>query len=224
LLAFDHGPLGALSIAAHGHADALSVWLHWGGEAIFTGPGTYLYHAGGPCRDALRGTAAHNTLALDAQDQSRIIGPFAWARHARCRRVNAGDDGVEAEHDGYRRRFGLIHRRRVEARKGAIVIEDRLIGVSKRRDLPWSIGVTLGPDVAVEIDGGRARLRTAGGRRLEMVAEDGHGAALAWALRRTPWAPSFAQLRCAPRLCLSALVGVEPLVCRTRISLGADHQ
>ena len=41
LLVMDHGPLGYLSIAAHGHADALSVWLHIDGQPIIVDAGTY---------------------------------------------------------------------------------------------------------------------------------------------------------------------------------------
>jgi len=218
LLAFDHGPLGATSIAAHGHADALSIWLHWGGEAVFADPGTYLYHAGGALRDALRATAAHNTLTLEAQDQSRIIGPFAWAEHARHRLLSADDDGVEAQHDGYRRRFGLLHRRRVQVQDGGVLIEDRLIG--RRRGLDWSIGFTLGPGVAVQIDGGEATLTTAAGRRLQLDASDRNGAALPWSLLQTPFAPAFGQLQSASHLRLTGTVGAAPLVCTTRIRFG----
>ncbi|MFG3757212.1 heparinase II/III-family protein, partial [Klebsiella pneumoniae] len=74
-------PLGYLSIAAHGHADALSLLLHLDGQPVLVDAGTYLYHAGGAVRDRLRGTAAHNTLCLDGADQSQIAGAFNW-RHA----------------------------------------------------------------------------------------------------------------------------------------------
>ena len=33
VLTFDHGPVGYLSIAAHGHADTLAVWLSIGRPA-----------------------------------------------------------------------------------------------------------------------------------------------------------------------------------------------
>src|SRR5207249_554757 len=44
LLLLDHGPLGYLSIAAHGHADCLSLALHFGGQPVLVDPGTYVYH------------------------------------------------------------------------------------------------------------------------------------------------------------------------------------
>jgi hypothetical protein len=40
----DHGPLGFLSVAAHGHADALSLEVRCGGVDVLADPGTYCYH------------------------------------------------------------------------------------------------------------------------------------------------------------------------------------
>ena len=38
VLVFDHGPLGYLSIAAHGHADALALWLSVGNQPLSSTP------------------------------------------------------------------------------------------------------------------------------------------------------------------------------------------
>ena len=220
LLAFDHGPLGHLSIAAHAHADALAVWLHWGGEAVLADPGTHLYHAQDGSRDALRSTRAHNTLTMGDQDQSRIVGPFAWSDHARARLIGASKGEVEAEHDGYRRRFGLIHRRRVELiGDDAIAIEDRLLGRPKMARPPWSLGFTLAPNVAIDLQGSRADLTTSAGRRLSMVAEAADGAPAPWDLVRTPYAPTFGSLQSTLRLERRGRLDETPLVSRIRIIL-----
>jgi hypothetical protein len=218
-LVFDHGPLGYRSIAAHGHADALAVWLHWGAEAVLADPGTHFYHADGPLRDALRGTAAHNTLAVAGENQSRIIGPFAWSRHAHTRLIQAAEDAVEAEQDGYRRRFGVIHRRRVRFEGDVILIEDRLIGRPPRGPLPWSLGFTLAPGVVADVRGPRADLRTPAGRRLSLICETPGGAAAPWRSIRTPYAPSFASLCETTRIERSGILADEPLVSRVRIVL-----
>ena len=82
LLAMDHGYLGYLSIAAHGHADALAVWLHLGDRPVLADAGTYLYHSGGAWRTHFRGTAAHNTLCVEGADQSTMSGHFNWSHQA----------------------------------------------------------------------------------------------------------------------------------------------
>jgi hypothetical protein len=224
LLAFDHGPLGHLSIAAHGHADALAVWLHWGEEAVLIDPGTHLYHAPAVLRDALRGTLAHNTLAIGGEDQSSIIGPFAWSGHARAKLVCATEDAVEAEHDGYRRRYGLIHRRRVTMTGDCILIEDRLLGRAKTPQLSWWSGFTLSPAMMVELRGPCADLTTPAGRRLTLSAEVADGSPIFWDLAPTPYAPSFGSLGSTLRLELGGGLKSQPLVSRIRIVLEGGHQ
>ncbi len=130
-LTFDHGPLGYLSIAAHGHADALAIWLSLDDQPIFVDAGTYLYHSGGAWRDAFRGTRAHNTLCLGGRNQSPIWGPFNWGPPARTRLLEA-QPGAEwrlgAVHDGYVRRFGVRHQRELRATPTGIRLIDSLIG------------------------------------------------------------------------------------------------
>lgn len=106
-LVADAGPLGYLSIAAHGHADALAFTLSVAGNEILIDPGTYAYHTQKRWRDYFRGTSAHNTLRVDYQDQSVPGGNFLWLRHARarCLSFEQAPDGDHwlAKHDGYTR-------------------------------------------------------------------------------------------------------------------------
>src|SRR5260221_679250 len=84
-LVADAGPLGYREIAAHGHADALSFTLSTAGEEFLVDPGTFAYHTKTEWRAYFRGTAAHNTLRVDARDQSQPGGNFMWLRKARAR-------------------------------------------------------------------------------------------------------------------------------------------
>ncbi len=114
---FDAGPLGYPSIAAHGHADALSFCLAIGSEWWVIDPGTYAYHGETLWRNYFRGTSAHNTITVDDQDQSRIGGPFLWLDHAPVKLEGWGRresmQWAAGTHDGYRR-LGIRHRRRLE--------------------------------------------------------------------------------------------------------------
>ena len=60
----DHGPHGFLSIAAHAHADALSIELRCGGVEVLVDPGTYTYQGEAAWRSYFRSTIAHNCLEL----------------------------------------------------------------------------------------------------------------------------------------------------------------
>lgn len=102
----DAGPLGYLGLAAHGHADALSLTLSVGGKPFLVDPGTYAYHTEKKWRDYFRGTSAHNTVRVDRCDQSVSVGNFMWRQHARVYGVETKNsdrmDQLVASHDGYK--------------------------------------------------------------------------------------------------------------------------
>jgi len=117
-LLIDAGPLGYLSLAAHGHADALSFVLNIGEREILVDPGTYAYHTNPAWRRYFRSTCAHNTVCVDDEDQSLQAGNFMWRDHARSRCIEF-DTSPECqrfigEHDGYKRLDDpVVHRREI---------------------------------------------------------------------------------------------------------------
>jgi hypothetical protein len=160
----DSGPHGFLSIAAHAHADALSVELRHGGAEILADPGTYCYHGEPHWRRYFRSTLAHNTLELAGRDQSLAGGPFLWSRHARARLISAetgsGAEVVswEADHDGYRDLVPpATHRRlvRLERARRRLELTDEV--ASEGRHL-FRLAFHFGPSVEVALDGCSARL------------------------------------------------------------------
>jgi hypothetical protein len=172
----DGGPHGFLSIAAHAHADALSVEVRYGGVDILADPGTYCYHGEPSWRSYFRSTIAHNTVELDGQSQSSEGGPFLWLRHANAREIDVADLGDiaewTAEHDGY---LSLDpparHRRSVQLDRASrsVAIVDEIDGGSYDIRLAFH----LGPGVQAELDGACAVLRwpsasTPGSARLEL--------------------------------------------------------
>lgn len=132
-LLVDTGPLGYLSIAAHGHADALSFTLSIGDREILIDPGTYEYHSEPEWRRYFRGTSAHNTVGIDGQDQSVQAGNFMWTHHARARCIEFEVGSVRqrfvGEHYGYDRLADpVIHRREIafDPANQVIEVEDTL--------------------------------------------------------------------------------------------------
>ena len=133
---FDCGELGYLSTAAHGHADALSLWLSVDGRPMLVDPGTYAYQEGYEWRDYFRSTLAHNTITIDGENQSEIQGQFLWGRKAKTqlRKWESNDqyDFAIADHDGYEHK-NVGHQRILfyEKQSDIIVIVDRLEGNSQ---------------------------------------------------------------------------------------------
>jgi Heparinase II/III-like protein/Heparinase II/III N-terminus len=158
----DGGPHGYLSIAAHAHADALSVEVRCAGVDILADPGTYCYHGERAWRSYFRSTIAHNTAELGGRSQSSEGGPFMWVRHARAREIEVIDDGDiarwTAEHDGYASLDPpVVHRRSVllDRASRSIDIIDEFEGGSHGIRLAFH----LGPEVQAELDGSLAILR-----------------------------------------------------------------
>ncbi|MFT6044230.1 MAG: hypothetical protein ACI8TV_001655 [Porticoccaceae bacterium] len=127
-LLIDAGPLGYGGIAAHGHADALSVYLSVAGREILVDPGTYAYHTEKKWRDYFRGTSAHNTIRIDGQDQSQIGGNFMWLAKAESK-LEELENTVDticllASHNGYLRLPNPVsHQREVILDKNTGVYE-----------------------------------------------------------------------------------------------------
>jgi hypothetical protein len=116
---FDCADLGFGPLAAHGHADALSITVRAFGGDLIVDPGTYDYFSFPAWRDHFRGTAMHNTLVIDGEDQSVRLGPFMWGDRATATcvewTVSPTKIRVAGEHDGYTRlRDPVRHRRIVE--------------------------------------------------------------------------------------------------------------
>lgn len=113
---FDAAPLGYLSIAAHGHADALSIILHVDGCPFLVDPGTYAYHTHSDWRYYFTSTLAHNTITIDKKNQATLAGPTLWLNHFDCKVIAATSssekDSVTATHNGYADK-GMSHTRTI---------------------------------------------------------------------------------------------------------------
>ncbi len=128
----DAAPLGYLSIAAHGHADALSFILHLDGVPYLSDMGTYTYHSEPQWRAYFKGTLAHNTIRVDYQDQADNGGPCLWLNHYQTTVEDCRDTETEtvisASHNGYQN-LGVIHHRtyKFEKNLNRLEIIDKII-------------------------------------------------------------------------------------------------
>ncbi len=175
-IVFDCGELGFGPLAAHGHADALSLCLRAGGEDVLVDPGTYDYFTYSALRTYFRSTRAHNTVEVDGVDQSTMLGPFLWGQRARARCLEWDTGGpvvrVCGEHDGYRRLARPVgHRRRVSLApgEGVVVVEDELSGTGRHAvALRWHLGEACR---LLSLEGRRCRVAFPGGL-LEIDVDD----------------------------------------------------
>ncbi|MGZ8997713.1 MAG: heparinase II/III family protein, partial [Allosphingosinicella sp.] len=122
----------------------------------------------------LRTTAAHSTLTLGDRNSTAIHQDGSLGKGVAevelSRDETAGICRVEASHDGYGRRFGLIHERRLQLSPDGSQLdgEDRLLAGGKKRrtdPVPFAVRFHLAPSVEVTAtaDGQGALLRIRGG-------------------------------------------------------------
>jgi uncharacterized heparinase superfamily protein len=123
---------------------------------------------------ALRTTAAHSTLTLGDRNSTAIHEDGSLGKGVAevelARDETAGICRVEASHDGYARRYGLTHERRLVLSPdgGQLDGEDRLIASGRRRrtsPVPFTVRFHLAPavEVTATADGQGALLRIRGG-------------------------------------------------------------
>ncbi len=152
-LHLDAAPLGFLSIAAHGHADALSFVLHVDGQPMIVDAGTYTYHTEPDWRSYFIGTLAHNTIRIDQKDQAQSAGPTMWLNHYEVKVVEQTiDEDIEqvmALHTGYQK-MGVIHQRHVvfDRQQDTFIITDRL-HINKPRSRQLDMPLHLHPEVKI---------------------------------------------------------------------------
>lgn len=178
----DAGFLGYLSIAAHGHADALSFTMSVGGREFLIDPGTFAYHTERKWRNYFRGTSAHNTVRVDGQDQSVIGGNFLWLRHAQAKvsrfECAVETDCLQAEHDGYKRLDDpLVHRRTLQfdhACRRLQVTDDLICEGPHQIEIFWHFAQSCevrhcGQEVIASRDGAQVVLRIPDGMCVNLV-------------------------------------------------------
>lgn len=186
VLLADVGEVGPDYLPGHAHADTLSCELALGGHRVLVNTGVSTYEATAE-RLAQRGTAAHNTVAVDGQDSSEVWSSFRVARRARIieRSVERQPGAVEiiASHDGYVRLPGRVtHGRRWRLEPTRLLVEDSLVGRPKRAVAFWH----LHPAADVRSTGEGAFEGQVAGRRFRITVMGGDAT-----LEDGCWAPEF---------------------------------
>ncbi len=186
----DVGTPPPLPAAGEAQAGCLSFEMSSGARLLFVNggmPGP----AGADWYPAARASASHNTLCLAEKSSSKLV------THRRLEELigappirhpdtvdwyldETGEGTVlEASHDGYLRRFELLHSRRLvlstdgQRLSGCDRLEGQRQTVRLRTDLPFAVHFHLHPDVAswLEADANTVGLKLPDGERWRFVAD-----------------------------------------------------
>lgn len=167
---FDFSPLGYLSMAPHGHLDALHVSLWFRGQPVIIDPGTGAYYADPAARNYLAGWTAHNSPQLKDPPMAfpKRFGTFLWGTpHSVPRFALLGPDTLRAE-------LGLPYGRmirtvRLAAGANSVQIEDRF--VHREGQFPVVTRWKFAPGWLVQnSSAGQFQLASPGGAVLKMAS------------------------------------------------------
>ncbi len=192
ILQLDAAPPPLARHARHGCASTLAFELSQGTHRLVVNCGGAAF-AGGlvPVRieHGLRTTAAHSTLVLGEANSTAVlingklgagVGEVEVDRRTLQAENGATATRLEASHDGYVSRFGLVHHRILILRDdgGELRGEDLLVparGKGKRGKVPYAVRFHLGPGIEVAMgQGGRgATLALPDGGYWQFVAGEG---------------------------------------------------
>lgn len=167
ILIADVGTPPPLEYAGAAHAGSLSFELSIGRQLVLVNGGApgssdaeWLHRA--------RATVSHNTLCIGEKSSSKMVRhpfleelagapPIRYPEDVRytVSDIKGLDAKIEASHDGYARRFGLLHHRELtlSADGRCLTGVDRITGAGKvirlKRDLPFSIHFHLHPEIVM---------------------------------------------------------------------------
>ena len=191
IVIIDVGSPPPLELAGQAHAGCLSFEMSSGRVPMFVNcgaPGS----ADQDWRAAARATANHNTLCVGGRSSSKLVrhdlleslvgaAPIRFPQHvgAKVESLEGEALALEAHHDGYVRKYGVVHRRRlVFDATGALLTGTDSLGPPKGQlrlavDVPVSIHFHLHPDVGCTTSnkGETADILLPNGDRWQMSAE-----------------------------------------------------
>jgi uncharacterized heparinase superfamily protein len=168
VLQFDAAPPPMARHARHGCASTLAFELSHGAQRLVVNCGGAAF-AGGqvPVRieQGLRATAAHSTLVLGDANSTAVlvagklgegVGEVEVDRRTLAAEGGGSATRIEASHDGYVARFGLVHRRILLLRDdgGELRGEDLLVPAGRkgtRGKVPYAVRFHLGPGVEAAV-------------------------------------------------------------------------
>jgi uncharacterized heparinase superfamily protein len=214
ILLVDAGPPPLARMAADGHAGTLSFEMSDGAERLIVNCGGQRGLAmplATALAEGLRTTAAHSTLVIENTNSTRIRDDGALGLGVETvdveSRVSSEGLWLEATHDGYARRFGLLVRRRLWLSpdgldlRGEDALEPAATGAIKRRSArSFDIRFHLGPDIdaTATVDGAGALLKLDSGKLWQMKARGG-----ALTIEPSVWVDPQGQMQKTTQLVLS---------------------
>lgn len=161
IVSLDAAPPPLPGMAHAGSASTLAFELSDGDQRLVVscgGPGLAASKMPTELVEALRSTAAHSTLVVDDSNSTAIMPDGKLGRGVADVAIDRVEDNdasrITASHDGYVRRYGLVHERRLSLGNDGKLLsgEDKLLqrGRKKLKDaVPFALRFHLAPGIEI---------------------------------------------------------------------------
>jgi hypothetical protein len=151
-----------------GHADALHLDLWVAGVNWLRDAGTYSYNAEAYWLSYFPGTASHNTVQFDGEDQMPRLSRFLFGDWLCTERVSdiESHDGALTFEAAYRNRRGHYHRRLLKLSDRGLVVDDDTDGFRDRAVLRWRLKASNWQLVDNELIDGQVRMKVSTDSRI----------------------------------------------------------
>lgn len=121
----DIGSIGPSYIPGHAHADTFNFELYINEAPFIVDTGLSTYNTGGT-RDSERSTNAHNTVEVNGDNSSEVWGGFRVADRANVNRLIDKKANIKALHNGYNKKYSVMHTREWKFEDSKVIIFDTL--------------------------------------------------------------------------------------------------
>ncbi len=121
----DVGNIGPDYIPGHAHADTFNFELCIDKQPIVVDTGISTYEAN-ERRTIERSTTSHNTVEINKTSQSEVWGGFRVANRAYATKIQETTHGIKATHNGYEKKYTLLHEREFVFDRNTLEIVDTI--------------------------------------------------------------------------------------------------
>jgi hypothetical protein len=142
----DVGNIGPDYIPGHAHSDTFNFELYVDTKPVIVDTGLSTYETN-DLRANERSTSAHNTVMINAMNQSQVWGGFRVAQRAKIIQLVEDKNSILATHDGYKK-IGHMHTRKWSFSENSITVIDTISG----EETSAISYLHFHPDISVKIE------------------------------------------------------------------------
>lgn len=114
--------------------DMLHVDIWYKGMNIFCDSGSFSYNSNIENIKDFKATIGHNTVKINDSDQMEQVLNFGWANWIKSKVLDYSQNHFIGEHYGYKKKFGIIHKREINLDK-TVCVNDFISGVKTNTNI-----------------------------------------------------------------------------------------